>query len=68
MAEFQKITVQVPTDHLKAAQELTGHGVTETVREGLRLLASRRAQQRLMALRGKVTFSLSLEELRGTDE
>lgn len=67
MGEYQKITVQVPTHHLKAAQELTGEGVTETVREALRVLAARRAQQQLIALRGKVTFALSLEELRGEE-
>jgi Arc/MetJ-type ribon-helix-helix transcriptional regulator len=64
MGELRKITVQVPEDLLEQAQALTGEGVTETVRAGLKKLASIRAQQRLRALRGKVKFSLSLDELR----
>jgi hypothetical protein len=46
------------------AQELTGQGVTETVRAALKRLASLGAQQRLLRLRGKVEFSLTLDELR----
>lgn len=64
MGELRKITVQVPEDLLEMAQAQTGEGVTETVRAGLKKLASIRAQQRLGALRGKVKFSLGLEELR----
>lgn len=62
--QLRKITVQVPERDLALAQELTGTGVTETVREGLRKLANIQAQRRLRDLRGKVTFSLTLEEMR----
>jgi hypothetical protein len=61
---FRKITVQVDKNHLEMAQELTGEGVTETVRAALKKLVSARAQQRLLALRGKVSFSMALDELR----
>ena len=61
---LRKITVEVPTRDLELAQEFTGGGVTDTVRAGLRKLASIQAQQRLMKLRGKVKFSLTLEEMR----
>jgi hypothetical protein len=64
MSEHRKITVQVSRHDLDMAQELTGEGVTETVRAGLKKLASIRAQQRLMKLRGKVKFAMSLDELR----
>jgi hypothetical protein len=64
MNEFRKITVQVPQRELALAQEFTGEGVTETVRAGLKKLASIRAQQRLLKLKGKVKFSMSLDELR----
>ena len=64
MGEMRKITVDVSADDLAAAQELTGAGVTETVRAALKKLRSIQAQQKLKALRGKVKFSLSLEELR----
>ncbi len=61
---MRKITVDVPADDLAAAQKYTGAGVTETVREALKHFRSAWAQQELLKLRGKVTFALSLEELR----
>ncbi len=64
MDALRKITVQVPERDLEMAQELTGQGVTETVRTALKKLASIRAQQRLLKLRGKVKFSMTLDELR----
>jgi hypothetical protein len=64
MGEIRKITVQVADRDLKAAQEFTGAGVSETVRAGLKKLASIRAQQRLLGLQGKVKFSMTLEDLR----
>jgi len=64
MGEMRKITVEVPSKDLKSAQAYTGEGISETVRAALRKLASIRAQQALLKLRGKVKFSLSLEELR----
>ena len=60
----QKITVHVPADLLAKAQAATGQGVTATVREGLRLVATRTAYQRLRELRGKVEFSIDLNRLR----
>jgi len=61
---MRKITVEVSADDLAKAQDYVGAGVTETVREALKRLRSARAQQRAQELRGKVKFSLSLEELR----
>ena len=46
------------------AQQQTGAGVTETVRAGLKKLASIRAQQELRKLRGTFKFSIDLDELR----
>ena len=65
MPNLRKITVEVSADALRSAQELTGKGVTETVREALARMAHERASQRLLALKGKVKFALSWEELRG---
>jgi hypothetical protein len=64
MTELKKITVQVPERDLELAQKFTGEGVTETVRTALRKLASMQAQHELLKLRGKVKFSMSLDELR----
>ncbi len=68
MNEIRKITVEVLGRDLEKAQAFTGQGVTETVRAGLKKLASIRAQQELRRLRGKVKFSMSLDELRYDDE
>ena len=64
MNEMRKITVEVRRDDLAEAQALTGKGVTETIRDALRRMRSVRAQQRAMELRGKVKFSLTLDEMR----
>jgi len=64
MGEMRKITVEVPVDDLSAAQDFTGEGVTETVRAALKQFRSMRAQRRALALRGKVRFSMTLDEMR----
>ena len=64
MNELRKITVEVPEGDLAAAQAYTGEGITETVRAGLKKLASIRAQQELLKLRGKFKFTIDLAELR----
>lgn len=64
MNEMRKITVEVPEKDLENAQALTGQGVTETVRVGLKKLASIQAQQELRKLRGSFQFTIDLNELR----
>jgi len=64
MGEMRKITVEVPSADLESAQAYTGEGVTETVRTALRRLRSALAQKRAMELRGKVKFSMTLDEMR----
>ena len=64
MGDMKKITVEVPEDLLERAQAFTGQGVSETVRQALRKLDSIRAQRELMKLRGKVKFSMTIDELR----
>lgn len=62
--QLRKITVQVPEKDLENAQAYTGEGVTETVRAALKKLASMKAQEELLKLRGSVRFTLDLDELR----
>lgn len=64
MKAERKITVHVGADLLAKAQKATNAGITETVRKGLELLAASEAYERLLKLRGKVKFSLDLDELR----
>lgn len=63
MAE-RKITVHVPEDLLAKAQKSTGRGITETIRQGLRLVAAGETYRQVAALRGSVKFSLDVARLR----
>ncbi|HYR91841.1 MAG TPA: hypothetical protein VE422_47795 [Terriglobia bacterium] len=64
MPANRKITLELPEDLLRKAQQCTGEGVTATVRRGLELLAAARAYTGLQKLRGKVKFSTRLKDLR----
>lgn len=64
MAAMQKITIEVPTALLDEARAATGEGVSATVREALKLLASRRAQRRLLELGGTMRIPYDLDSLR----
>jgi hypothetical protein len=64
MSEIRKITVQVSEEDLRRAQELTGEGVTETVRAALKRLAQVQIQREARKLRGTYQFSIDLDELR----
>jgi len=61
----RKITVLVSSDLLDRAQKAARAGVSETVRKGLELLAANDAYDQLLKMRGKVEFSVDLNELRG---
>ena len=62
--ETTKVTVELPADLLDRARQSTGDGITATIRRGLELVASARAQKQLSALRGKVKLSLDLNASR----
>jgi hypothetical protein len=64
---MKKLTVLVPENLLRKATEATRVGATPTVRMGLKLLAARRAYDRLLGLQGKVKFSLTWQEMRGEE-
>jgi hypothetical protein len=64
MKPARKITVELPRELLEKAQQASGAGITETVRNGLQLAAASRAYARLRQMRGKVRFSLSVAELK----
>jgi hypothetical protein len=60
----RKVTVELPGELLRKAQRTTGAGITATIRRGLELVAAGRAYEELRRLKGKVTLSLDLEDLR----
>lgn len=65
MTALRKITVHLPIDLVQSAQEATGAGVTETIRQGLEKLKRERFYAQMKALRGKIDFTgFDLEELR----
>ena len=64
MPTTRKVTVHLPEELLARAQEFSGKGVTETIRDGLRLVAAGDACRELRRLRGKVKFSVSLRRLK----
>lgn len=68
MTKMKKITVEVPADDLAMAQEFTKGGIVETVRRGIRELAARQAQQRLLAMKGKVKFDYTIEQIKAERE
>jgi hypothetical protein len=63
-----KVTVELPADLLARARESTGEGITGTIRRGLELVASSRAQEQLRKLRGKVRFTIDVRALREDGE
>ena len=64
MRAERKITVHVQSELLARAQKAAKAGISETVRKGLELLAAGEAYDRLLKMRGKVKFSVDLDELR----
>jgi hypothetical protein len=68
MDKQRKITVHIPKDLLHKAQQSTGKGITETIRQGLSLIAAGRAYEELRKLRGKVKFGVSLGKIRDDRE
>ena len=64
MKNAKKITIEVPGDLLSKAQDQTGKGISETVRNGLKLLAAADAYSKLRKMKGKVKFSKTVRELR----
>lgn len=64
MNAARKITVRVPENLLRRAQQATGTGITPTIRKALELLAASGAYEAIRQLRGKVPRNLDLEELR----
>jgi hypothetical protein len=64
MAGTTKVTVELPVELLEKARKTTGDGITATIRRGLELVAAMRAQDELLALRGKVKLSLDIAASR----
>jgi hypothetical protein len=64
MKSDRKISVLVNRQLLAKAQKFGSAGISETVRRGLELLVANDAYAQLLKMRGKVKFSVDLNELR----
>lgn len=60
----RKVTVHLPDDLLVKAQRASGQGITETLRQGLRLVAAGETFRQVSMLRGRVKFSVGAAQLR----
>ncbi len=64
MEETQKITAILPVPLLEGALRASGKGLTDTLKEALTQYRQRKACEALMALRGKVKFDLTYEQIK----
>jgi hypothetical protein len=64
MGNTRKITVDVDEHLLKSAQSASNESISETVRLALRLLAASQSFQKALAMKGKIQFSKSWQELK----
>jgi hypothetical protein len=64
--EMRKVTVMLPKDLIDRALKASGLGITPTIRKGLEAVAARHAYARILRRRGKVHFSIDVDELRSS--
>ncbi len=65
----KKVTMNLPVDLVEDAPSFLGKSsLTEAVRDALREEMHRKACRELLALRGKIDFKYSWQELRAMDD
>ncbi len=64
MQNAKKVTVNLPEQLLLKAQDMTGKNITQTIAQGLELLAASDTFNQVKKLKGKIRFSTKLSELR----
>ena len=62
--DMQKVTVMLPKRLLEDATQSIGLGITPAIRKGLEAIVAAEALKRLRLRRGKVRFSINVDELR----
>ncbi|MBY0503811.1 MAG: hypothetical protein K2X03_07870 [Bryobacteraceae bacterium] len=62
--EQQKVTVMLPKRLVEEATRSVGLGITPTIRKGLEAIVATEALKRLRLRRGKIRFSLNVDEMR----
>jgi hypothetical protein len=61
---MRKVTVMLPKELVRRATAATRQGLTPTIRQGLQNVVVADAYERARQLRGKVKFSINVDELR----
>ncbi len=62
--KMRRVTVRLPKKLLEDCMELSGLGVTATIRLALEALRRMRAQHQLLALQGKIKFDRTYEQIK----
>jgi hypothetical protein len=62
--ELQKVTVMLPKSLIAKATQISGVGLTPTLRQGLEKIVTSDVYAKTRQLRGKVKFSINVDELR----
>lgn len=62
--KLTKTTVMLPESLLKEAQQVSGLGITPTLRMALELLSAKKRFSELLALKGTYKSKLNLKDLR----
>ena len=65
MNKTRRVTANLPDDLLRAAQEVTGRGITETLVEGLEQVRRRRFYEKMKQLKGKIHLNIDIDKSRG---
>jgi hypothetical protein len=66
-SSIKRVTVNLPRALLKEAVAVTGGGTTDTIVQGLQLLARQRAHVKGMALKGKLDLRIDVDASRERD-
>lgn len=64
MKASKKYTLELEESLVKSAVKATGKSFTDTVRQGLKLLASTEAYRELAKMRGSVNLEIDTKKLR----
>ena len=62
--ENQKITAYIPKRLLSDARDITGKGITDTLKDGLKKVLQTQAYKKLMELEGVYQSTIDLKGLR----
>ena len=61
---MQKVTVMLPKRLVEDATQSSGLGITPVIRKGLEGIVAAEALKRLRLRRGKIRFSININEMR----